>query len=318
MKKKLKWIAIGLPILLLVGIALMVMSNLSNHRQLVEEEKEAYPPPGTLVEIGDNGDKLHVFSKGGGSDKATLVFMAGLGTSSPVFAFQELYSYLSDDYRIAVVERAGYGWSNITSSPRDIDTVLEETRTALQKSGESAPYVLFPHSMAGVEALYWAGLYPDEVKAIVGIDAGVPQFYAEAELTILSPVITFLANTGMMRSQPDICHDNVPAISEGQLTGQEVDMACALFYRRTQTDNMLEEADLLKDNSELVLAEDKPDVPLYFFISARGGDRWNDMLTSYAGNAGGEYHILDADHYLHNYEAALIAEKSRVFIERID
>ncbi len=82
MKKKLKWLAIGLPLLLLVGLALMVMSSSSDHRQLGEEEKEAYPPPGTLVEIGGNGDKLHVFSKGGSSDKATLVFMAGLGASS--------------------------------------------------------------------------------------------------------------------------------------------------------------------------------------------------------------------------------------------
>jgi len=75
------------------------------------------------VYINDDGNKLHVYTKGEGD--TTLVFMSGLGTSSPVYDFKVLYNKLSNDYRIAVVERAGYGWSDISSSSRDIDTVVE-------------------------------------------------------------------------------------------------------------------------------------------------------------------------------------------------
>jgi len=64
------------------------------------------------VDINDDGNKLHVYTKGEGD--ATLVFMSGLGTSSPVYDFKILYNKLSDDYRIAVVERAGYDWSDIS------------------------------------------------------------------------------------------------------------------------------------------------------------------------------------------------------------
>lgn len=47
-----------------------------------------------------------------------------------------------DKYRIAVVEKSGYSWSETSNSPRDIDTMLEETRKALELSGEKGPYVL--------------------------------------------------------------------------------------------------------------------------------------------------------------------------------
>ncbi|WP_241078220.1 alpha/beta fold hydrolase [Natranaerofaba carboxydovora] len=119
--------------MLIVVAAFIVESSYVEHKELIEQEKEEYPAPGTLVDINDDGDKLHVYGKGEGD--TTLVFMSGLGTSSPVYGFKVLYNKLSNDYRIAVVERAGYGWSDISSSPRDIDTVLEETRAALELSG---------------------------------------------------------------------------------------------------------------------------------------------------------------------------------------
>jgi len=79
-----------------------------------------------------------------------------------------------DRYRIAVVEKSGYGWSERCNSPRDIGTMLEETRKALDLSGENGPYVLFPHSMSGLEAIYWAQKYPDEVIAIIEMDPTTP------------------------------------------------------------------------------------------------------------------------------------------------
>ncbi len=69
---------------------------------------------------------------------------------------------MSVDYRTVVVEKAGYGYSDVSDISRDIDTILEETREALTQAGEEGPYILYPHSMSGIEALYWAQKYPDE------------------------------------------------------------------------------------------------------------------------------------------------------------
>ena len=71
---------------------------------------------------------------------------------------------LSDEYRIVVVEKFGYGYSDVVDEDRNIQTVLSETRLALNKAGIDGPYVLCPHSMSGIEALYWAQEFPDEIE----------------------------------------------------------------------------------------------------------------------------------------------------------
>ncbi len=75
---------------------------------------------------------------------------------------------MSDEYKIAVVEKFGYGFSDVVDKSRDIDSVLEDTRATLNAAGLHAPYVLCPHSMSGLEALYRAQKYPEEVTAIIG------------------------------------------------------------------------------------------------------------------------------------------------------
>ncbi|MFO7729304.1 MAG: alpha/beta hydrolase [Spirochaetia bacterium] len=314
-KKLFKWILIALPLLLVLGITYIVGGSYLEHRKLVEQEKEAYPAPGTLVEVNDNGDKLHVYAEGDGEE--TLVFMAGHGTASPVYDFKLLYDKLSKDNRIAVVERAGYGWSDITSSPRDIDTVLAETRKALQLAGENPPYVLFPHSMAGLEALYWAALHPEEVEAIVALDALVPGYieHTEEEKS-MSRMITFLARSGLMRSGPDIFESNFHAMKKGLLTEEEAEIAKTIFLRRVYTKNMWAEWRMLNSNSQTVSTQGKPEVPYYAFISAENEEAWwQDSITSYAEAIGGDYSILDGNHYIHLDHPDLIAQKSRELIE---
>lgn len=307
---------IGIILLLILGIMFIIGSSYFEHRTLVEQEKEEYPAPGKLVEVNGDGDKLHVYTEGEGSE--TLVFMAGLGTPSPVYDFKVLYNKLSKDYRIAVVERAGYGWSDITSSPRDIDTVLEETRRALRLAGESAPYVLFPHSMAGLEALHWANLYPEEVEAIIALDAMVPGYIEQTEdSTSLSPIITFLARSGLMRRGPDIFENNFVAMEKGHLTEEEAEIAKTIFFRRVQTKNMRQEVDMIETNSQIVSEQGKPDVPFYAFISTDNEEEWwRESIISYAKAIDGEYSILNGHHYIHLDYPELIAEKSTKFIER--
>lgn len=55
-----------------------------------------------------------------GSGSKTLVFLSGAGTCSPILDFKSLYSLLSDDYRIVVVEKFGYGYSDVVDEDRNI------------------------------------------------------------------------------------------------------------------------------------------------------------------------------------------------------
>ena len=179
-------------------VVLLLLSTLYHTYQLRNEAKE-YPPPGKSVQVNNN--KMHVFTEGQGD--ITLVFMSGSGTSNPTIDFKPLWMRMTDNYRIAVVEKAGYGWSETSSSSRDIDTILQETRKALNLSGEEGPYVLVPHSMSGLEAIYWAQKYPDEVKAIIGLDIAIPDIYINTSFRLPSKgelyLTYFMARIGLTR-----------------------------------------------------------------------------------------------------------------------
>lgn len=307
-----KWFTLGLVLL----IALLVAGSYLNHRWQTPREEAAYPPPGQMIAV--NGHRLHVYAEGERGD-LTLVFMSGSGTTAPVLDFKGLYGRLFDDYRVVVVERAGYGWSdNSGGASRDIETVLQETRLALQVAGESPPYILLPHSMSGLEAIHWANRYPDEVKAIVGLDPATPPIYEIMPPPLLTMrLVAFTAQTGLLRLMPFLCRD---APSAQYLTEDEVAVYCSIMYRRTLTADMLAEVEITQENALLVASHGYPDVPFYVFISNGDGlpmDNWGEVLSAYADSVGGEYRLLDVGHYVHGEAAELIAEETRAFIERI-
>ncbi|MDR6726440.1 pimeloyl-ACP methyl ester carboxylesterase [Paenibacillus amylolyticus] len=309
----------GYSVIALLGLLFIFIAiSFTNHRIQSKQESALLVPPGTMVNV--NNHEMHVYTEGTGS--RTLVFMSGGGTSAPVLDFKALYTRLSDQYKIAVVEKAGYGFSETAKVSRDIDTMLEETRTALTLAGQQPPYVLFPHSMSGIEASYWAQMYPDEVEAIIGLDPAVPEVYEEYPLP--SPGTMTLtgmgARIGITRFFPGIV-DSSAAIQQKQLSSQEEELYRALFYKSTQTSNMNDEVKMIRDNAAKVLEHGVPDVPMYFFGSS--GEEvpvknWQAVLKNYIASVKkGEILILPGGHYIHNEAPDRIAEESKRFIEQL-
>ena len=122
---------------------------------------------GELVNV--DGHNIHIYTLGN-KNNPKIILMSGSGTVAPVYDFKILYEKLSKAFRVIVVEKFGYGYSDIFDSPADIDTLVSTQKKALQILGEYGPYILMPHSMSGIEALRWAQIYPDDVVAIIGND----------------------------------------------------------------------------------------------------------------------------------------------------
>ncbi|MDE7279649.1 MAG: alpha/beta hydrolase, partial [Oscillospiraceae bacterium] len=101
-------------------IAAALLICFINHRVRISREARQINFIGTPVTV--DGRSMNVYSEGDGD--VTLVFMSGGGTCSPVLDFKSLYSLLSDKYRIAVVEKFGYGFSDVVDKERDIDSIL--------------------------------------------------------------------------------------------------------------------------------------------------------------------------------------------------
>lgn len=278
---------------------------------------------GKLVEV--NGHKMHVFYTGQGKD--TLVFMSGHGTSCPTLDFKPLWSILSSEYKIAVVERAGYGWSEATNTSRSLDVVLEETRKALKLSNMKEPFILVPHSVSGLEAIYWAQKYPNEVKAIIGLDSAIPEVYDEANIakmpsTRVISIMGFLAKIGIHKPFSKVICKKEPAVSSGYLTEADIEAFIERFRKGTLTSDMLNEAKCIRQNADKVKNSLIPgNTPIYVFISNANEKviaNWSKLLSAYVSAfKNGKYMILDCGHYLHAYEPEKIAKEVNKFISSI-
>ncbi|MDO5401991.1 MAG: alpha/beta hydrolase [Eubacteriales bacterium] len=309
-KKKFKVIGIILGIVCLSLLALYV-----NHRIQLSREQDLLKPLGKLVEV--DGKKMSIYTEGSGEQ--TIIFMSGSGTCSPILDFKSLYASLSDEYKIVVVEKFGYGFSDITDASRDIDTILENTRTALIKAEVSGPYVLCPHSMSGIEALYWAQKYPSEVSAIIGLDMSVPKAYENMQINIpLMKLLQFSANIGVTRIGN---FSESAAIINGNLTDEEKDIYRALFFIRTLTNDMLNEAANIKSGAEKVGNNEMPQIPILLFCSDGSGgtgytkEQWQGMQADFAKQTNSEIIYLDCGHYIHDYEYSRIADEIKFFLD---
>ena len=310
MKKALKALLILLTIL-----AIVLAGIYANHRLQLHKEAPLRAPLGQLVEV--NGHQISLYTEGQG-DK-TLVFLSGGGTCSPILDFKSLYATLSDEHHIVVVEKLGYGFSDVADAERSIVSILADTRAALSAAGITGPYVLCPHSMSGIEALYWAQQYPEEVEAIIGLDMAVPRAYEDYQINMpLLKLSQLAARLGITRLLPGIAESD--AIKHGTLTDTEKDIYRAIFYAKTATVTMLNEVRHIKENAKLVQQGGMPQVPMLLFVSNGSGTGWDaeewrahqEDFAQRAENA--RLLTLDCPHYVHDHEYAAISREIKVFL----
>ena len=99
-------------LLFLLGVVLvLLLASFTYHRLALQRENAFLNSVGQMVAV--NGYKISVFVKGQGS---------------PILDFKDVYDGFSKEYKIVVVERADYGYSEDTSKSRDVSVILSETR----------------------------------------------------------------------------------------------------------------------------------------------------------------------------------------------
>ena len=313
MKRKSK-MASKIIIIVLIVLCVLLLIAFINHRIKTESEKSLLNPIGQLVEV--DGKNMCVYTEGEG--EKTLVFLSGGGTPSPILDFKSLYSQLTDEYKIAVVEKFGYGFSDDSDRSRDIDTMLEDTRKALSKAGIQAPYVLCPHSLSGLEAIYWAQKYPDEVEAIIGLDMAAPEYYTDLHIGAgglkLNQVLGEMGLARLVSGSVNVLYEN------SQLTEKELSIIKAIYSRRCVSDALVNEGKMCRENAKIISEGGMPQVPVLMFISNGDGinydkKAWVETSVSYAESLeNGEYIQLDCPHYIHNSEYMRIADEIKQFL----
>lgn len=275
-----KFIEIGKKLFLSFSavLVLTLISIYIYHCFQLRKESEILESDGTLTQIGT--EKMNVYSEGTGNE--TYVFMAGSGVAAPVYELKGLYNKFSKEDKIAVLERAGYGYSDVFQDNREIDIILEQSRQALIQSGHKPPYILMPHSLSGLEAIYWAQKYPTEVKAIIAIDIGLPHQYAMEKMNLSESLtirsIGILTKIGLHRLFPSVTY-NPEVIQQSFLTEEEKEIYKALSYKQIFNENMTHE--LLQSNINGKKSLDLPipkETPILFLDAI--ADQYKNAATT--------------------------------------
>lgn len=301
-------------LLFLMGAVLvLLLASFIYHRLALQREKASLNPMGQMVSV--NGHDMSVFVKGNGPQ--TLVFLSGAGTASPILDFKDLYDGLSKQYKIVVVERAGYGYSEDTSKSRDVSEVLSETRQALAKAQVSGPYIILSHSMASLETLLWQEKYPSEIKAIIGLDWALPESYAHLKM---HPQILRMARLGsqlgLLRYIPSRLY-----MPNENLSSRDRRLYQRIAYRQILSQAMLNESLSVKGNAKKVDAKINSQISTLLLVSNGEGtsfskEEWRNYAARFAKDQKNiELTFYDAPHYLYHYRTKEVVAKIEDFIK---
>lgn len=301
-------------LLFLMGTVLvLLLASFTYHRLALQREKASLNPMGQMVSV--NGHDMSVFVKGNGPQ--TLVFLSGAGTASPILDFKDLYDGLSKQYKIVVVERAGYGYSEDTSKSRDVSEVLSETRQALSKAHVSGPYIILSHSMASLETLLWQEKYPSEIKAIIGLDWALPESYSQ--LRMHSQILRMArlgSQLGLLRYIPSRLY-----VPNENLNSSDRRLYQRIAYRQILSQAMLNESLSVKGNAKKVDAKINSQISTLLLVSNGEGtsfskEEWRNYATRFAKDQKNiELTFYDAPHYLYHYQTKEVVAKIEDFIK---
>lgn len=284
---------------------------------------------GTKIKVGKG--KINVYSEGNGDN--TIIMLSGAGVFSPVLEYRPLYRRMSDKYRIAVIEKSGYGLTESTGTARTVENMVNESREALRGADIKPPYILMAHSYSGFEAIYWANTYPDEVIAVISVDMGLPETAAEmgkvltpekveANIRSTQKLYARIRKRGFLTKLFRNKLENVSGLMTADyLTDDEKKLYEELFYRNLGNDDIFAENRTLVSNGEAAGKTGKLKVPAYFYISdmkvpVKQGS-WRDNAVRYAESIGAEYKLTDKGHLMYTKIPEQMAENFKEFLKAV-
>lgn len=282
------------------------------HRISLQKENEFLTPIGQKVEV--NGHQMNVYVQGEGSE--TIVFLSGAGIASPILDFKNLTDSLSKKYKVVIVERAGYGYSDDSNQSRDVMEVLSETRQALSQANVTGPFIILSHSMASLESLAWQEKYPDEVKALVGLDWALPASYEDLkDNQALLTVAYWSSKIGLLRYFPESFYIKNPTLTETERQQYKL-----LAYKQLMSQAMLHESRLAKENAKKVPSSINPKIPTLLLVSNGEGttfsqSEWQHYAETFASDQSNVQVIyMDAPHDLYHYQNNEIVSRIEEFL----
>lgn len=298
--------------------------------------RNQYPPPGELVQAGENC--LHLISQGQGSPAVVL--------EAAIWDFSLTWSLVQPQVagftRAVAYDRAGLGWSDPASGRRTGEEMLADLRRLLSACRIPAPYVLVGQSFSGMLARLFAYRHPDEVAGLVLVDpahedqmsrfpAQIGETFASlkaAQIEQLRGVQQMIAEQGPQAAPPLMA---IPAGFPAEIAEQYRWMAVC---EPSRIETMIAELEALEDTQSQVRAARAAglgDLPLVVLSHGQPASvpgmpeevnrayehAWQEMHVEMAGMStrGRRVIIEESGHMIHHEQPGQVAAAIRQVVE---
>jgi pimeloyl-ACP methyl ester carboxylesterase len=304
-------------IIILLGVA-----GFFYQRMGVKQDLLSYKPVGKLVRVGNNN--MHFYT--GGAGDYTAVLASGWGTVNPYADFYPLYDGLGKTMKFVVYDRFGYGYSDLTDQKRNIDSMVDEIHEGLEKSGQKPPYIMVGHSLGSLETIRFTQKYPEEVKGIVLIDGGSPEYYAaQKPITAVSYIQRILIKSGLIRflytfdGFADSINNERNKLQLLPDKLKELDRTAILLVANNR--NVTDEMRQSQNNAKRIIQDKKQlDIPLTVITAGSFGKAEKSWLETQQklklwSTSGKQIVVEDAQHYIHQYHPEMIVKEIQDLVQ---
>jgi pimeloyl-ACP methyl ester carboxylesterase len=321
-----RWIGAGLAILIVaLAIGGFLWNTLATHYY-----RSKYPASGKMYVV--NGYPMHMYCTGSGSP--TLILDSGLGDDWTVWA--KVQSALSKTTQVCSYDRSGLGWTDEMSPDHDANTLADQLHALLQQANIQKPVILMGHSMAGVYDRAYAMRYPNDVAALIFVDASTPDMLKHIPKEFLTPPNYMLMRweniLGVARAMGE-CSEITPGLEfeRGQIYANNCkasvvdtniaemkDMERSFGETRT-TDSFGSLPVLVFSEDSDNLAKQDPGPPFTPALMKQAADDWEIQQEGLKHLSSNDRRIIakGSGHFIQVDRADLVKREVPVFIEQV-
>ena len=296
------WLVRGCLTLLVLPFALAIAGAVYQAIAGALDQRN-YPPPGQLVDVG--GYQMHLYCTGVNVDgSSTVILEQGLGGISSGWALVQ--AEVARSTRVCSYDRAGMGWSDSSSKPRDAQHIAQELHTLLHNANIPGPYIFVGWSFGGLYVREYAGQYGDEVAGLVLLDSSHPdqwtgtpegqaQFESNAKIYSVAPALVRLGAMrvmGLLQPASGLPTPHNEALKASFAATKDWDAQSAEFLASPATAIQVREAELLDNTPVFVLTATEHGTP------PKQEQLWQDWQIELASLSNNTVHqiVHGADH----------------------
>jgi len=204
------WLVVPLGVLMgVVGLGAIYQALATSRDRLM------FLPPGKVIQIDGKNWHYQVMGEG----RPTVIVDSGTGGTH--LDWQLVQPEVAKFTRILTYDRAGYGWSHLSSEPRTAEQLVGELRQLLREVKIEPPYVLVGMSSSGLFSRLFAYHYPEEVSGMVLVDVAHEKMYEETPVEwvelnkrlegLLTHLVPIMGRIGLLRLL--VTFDSVPMVA---------------------------------------------------------------------------------------------------------